>query len=211
MEIEIMGQHFQLLAQKAILWKDKKTLLASDLHLGKVTHFRKAGIAVPSVAYVNNFTRLDELMKENDIERIFFLGDLFHNRYNEEWAHFTAWRARYSSVEIIVVPGNHDILPYTLFEDADMSVHDDFREGNFLFTHHPATKIPADTFVFSGHIHPVHILRSPVKQNLRLPCFVFDEWQAILPSFGVFTGGFEMRAAGNRKIFIIAGNKIFAT
>ena len=92
MEIEIRGQHFQLLPQKAVYWREKNTLLISDLHLGKITHFRKEGIAVPSIAYHRNFSILDELIDTLHAERIIFLGDLFHHKRNKEWEVFESWR-----------------------------------------------------------------------------------------------------------------------
>jgi metallophosphoesterase superfamily enzyme len=50
MQIEIRDNHFDLLIQKAIFWQEKQTLLIGDLHLGKITHFRKEGIAIPQIA-----------------------------------------------------------------------------------------------------------------------------------------------------------------
>lgn len=211
MQIKIKGQHFELLIQKAILWKEAKTLLISDLHLGKIMHFRKSGIALPSIAYENNFKRLDELMLKYDVERILFLGDLFHNRYNEEWDAFAIWRRKYLSIEIKIVLGNHDILPRNIYESTFISVHNELKEREYIFTHHPQKQHEDDTYTFCGHIHPVYCLRSPAKQSIKLPCFLFDERQAILPSFGVFTGGYEMKDVPGRKIFVITDTQILAT
>lgn len=77
MQIEIRGEHFQLLTQKAIFWEETQTLLIGDLHLGKITHFRKEGIALPPNAIDNNFKRLNELVQSTGATRIIFLGDLF--------------------------------------------------------------------------------------------------------------------------------------
>ena len=33
-----------------MIWENTNTLLVADIHLGKITHFRKAGIAVPAAA-----------------------------------------------------------------------------------------------------------------------------------------------------------------
>ena len=208
MEIKIAGHHFVLLPQKAVFWKEEKTLLVGDLHLGKITHFRKAGIAIPSVAQKYNFNTLDVLVSSNGVERIIFLGDLFHHHYNSEWELFSIWRNNYPSIEMIVVLGNHDILPMTLFNETNIRVEDHIVENGFLFTHHPLEVVDSDTFVFCGHIHPVFCLRSAVKQSIKLPCFVFESQQMILPSFGVFTGGYEMNAQVGRQIYVIAEDKI---
>jgi len=208
MEIEIRDHHFKLLPQKAIFWKNNKTLLISDLHLGKVTHFRKFGIALPSMALVNNFERLDELILSNNAERIILLGDLFHSSYNEEWEFFAEWRKKYHSIQIITVLGNHDILPIELFEASDIIVEDYWQEDKFLFIHHPLESPDTDIYSFCGHIHPVYTIKSRTKQRIKLPCFVVDELQMILPSFGVFTGGYEMKALQGRKLFVVAADEV---
>src|SRR6187401_1961700 len=120
MEIEINGNTFKLLHQKAIYWKQEKTLLIGDLHLGKVTHFRREGIAVPTRAVENNFSRLNELLAAAETERIIFLGDLFHHQYNNEWERFATWRMQHPKIEMIVIPGNHDILPGHLFNGINV-------------------------------------------------------------------------------------------
>jgi len=209
MRIEILGNSFLLLHQKAIYWENEKILLIADLHLGKITHFRKEGIAVPTNAVTNNFERLTGMLGTHDVKQIIFLGDLFHNRYNDEWKLFADWRMRCDAVEMAIVLGNHDILPLSLFETCDITVfHGSFRIGNFLFTHHPQEKIEEGVFVFCGHIHPVFLLQAKGRQQLRLPCFVQDKQQMILPGFGVFTGGFEMKVIVERKIYLIAEKKI---
>jgi metallophosphoesterase superfamily enzyme len=77
MQIEIRGNHFLLLTQRAIFWQETQTLLIGDIHLGKITHFRKEGIAVPPNAIENNFKRLNELVQNTGATRIIFLGDYF--------------------------------------------------------------------------------------------------------------------------------------
>ncbi len=208
MEIEIAGHHFVLLPQKAVFWKEQKTLLIGDLHLGKITHFRKAGIAIPSVAQHYNFATLDTLVMTSNAERIIFLGDLFHHHYNSEWDSFALWRKKYPALKMVVVLGNHDILPMSLFNECNMCVEDHLVENGFLFTHHPLDVIDSTIFVFCGHIHPVFCLRSAIKQSIKLPCFVKDEQQMVLPSFGVFTGGYEMNAQVGRQIYVIAEDKV---
>ena len=210
MQIEIRNNHFDLLTQKAIFWQEKQTLLIGDLHLGKITHFRKEGIAIPQIAAGNNFERLDQLMENTNCSRIIFLGDLFHNKYNSEWETFSEWRRKYHFVEMIIVIGNHDVLPISLFLENNIEVYkNDFEEDNFIFTHYPKEETDPDKFVFAGHVHPVFTTYGKGRQSFRLPCFVVDPNQAILPSFGVFTGGFQMEVASKRKIFITTETKIF--
>lgn len=207
MEIEIRDNHFLLLPSKAVYWTERRTLLIGDLHLGKVTHFRKNGIAIPAVALEYNFNTLDELVITYSAERIIFLGDLFHHHHNKEWSLFEAWRSKHQHVHMYIVPGNHDIISKDLFVANQLEVVSPFIEDGFLFTHHPVETGFAE-YTFCGHIHPVYCLRSPARQSIRLPCFVQDPHQMILPSFGVFTGGYEMESQVGRKVYVIAKDKI---
>ena len=61
------------------------------MHLGKVAHFRKHGMAVPNQAIFENFTRLNEVVAIFKPETIIFLGDLFHSKMNKEWELFANW------------------------------------------------------------------------------------------------------------------------
>ena len=78
MNININNQNFTLHQSGAGFWEEKKILFISDLHLGKIAHFRKHGMAIPEKAVLENFTRLNEVLALFDAETIIFLGDLFH-------------------------------------------------------------------------------------------------------------------------------------
>jgi DNA ligase-associated metallophosphoesterase len=211
MEIKIHNNHFKLLPHKALFWKEENTLLIGDLHLGKVTHFRKEGIAIPSSAFEDNFKRLNEILLSNTIHRIIFLGDLFHNRLNAEWDLFAEWRSKHHSVEMIIVLGNHDVLPQRCFDEVQIKVYDEeYIEGQFLFAHHPKESFNKHQFVFCGHIHPIYYLKSKGRSRIKLSCFVHDNYQIILPSFGVFTGGYEMKAEHGREIYLIVEDNVIA-
>jgi DNA ligase-associated metallophosphoesterase len=210
MQIKIRENHFLLLSQKAVFWQETQTLLIGDLHLGKITHFRKEGIAIPNRASENNFERLNEIIQNTGAVRIIFLGDLFHSEYNSEWEIFRSWRHEHACLDMLIVIGNHDVLPVSMFLEADLQVFaNDFEENDFIFTHHPKVDLDPAKFVFAGHIHPVFKTYGKGRQSLRLPCFIVDKNQAILPSFGVFTGGFGMEAKDDRNIYITTETKVF--
>ena len=50
MNVQINNNHLILHPSGAVYWEEKQTLLLADVHLGKVAHFRKNGISVPSKA-----------------------------------------------------------------------------------------------------------------------------------------------------------------
>ncbi len=63
MKVLINNQNFILHPSGAIFWEEKSMLLISDVHLGKVAHFRKHGMAIPERAILENFTKLNLVLE----------------------------------------------------------------------------------------------------------------------------------------------------
>ncbi|TCN54717.1 ligase-associated DNA damage response endonuclease PdeM [Flavobacterium circumlabens] len=205
MKITIQDQTFVLHPTGALFWEDKKWLLISDVHLGKVSHFRKHGVAVPNNAILENFSRLTKVAEFFSPEKVIFLGDLFHSSINQEWDLFEEWVSCCVS-EITLIAGNHDIINKKHYTDIHIEVLQFLEVDGFLLTHHP--KENKGWFNFSGHIHPGVTLRGLGGQSLKLPCFFQKENQMILPAFGEFTGKHMMRPEQGDLIYAIAMDEI---
>jgi len=183
--IIIKGHTFVLHPSGCIFWKEKKMLLIADVHLGKVSHFRKAGLAVPPESIWKNYEQLNDVNAYFDAESICFLGDLFHSTINNEWNLFVDW-VNQTDADIILIAGNHDIISPQKYLDIDIPVYSEIITEGFLLSHHPQER--EGLFNFSGHIHPGIRLRGKGRQWLKLPCFFQKPNQMILPAFGDFTG-----------------------
>lgn len=210
---ELLGQNLLLLPQKAIFWQQEKALIVADVHLGKVGHFRKAGIAVPRDMEQNDLAILSDLIFEHKPEKILFLGDLFHSDKNADWEWFVLWRKQFPKLQIILIKGNHDIIHDSNYIDLDVSLYDKLAIGPFLMLHHPLTGDTlqnAEGYVFCGHIHPGISLKGKARQSITLPCFAFGSRQVILPSFGKFTGRVAIRNQQTDHIFAVLQNKVIA-
>jgi metallophosphoesterase superfamily enzyme len=109
MKFRLCGEDLLLLPQKAIYWQRQETLIAADVHLGKVGHFRKAGIAVPRNMEQNELSVLSDLIYEYKPQKLIFLGDFFHSDINSDWDWFILWRSQFPKLEIVLVKGNHDV------------------------------------------------------------------------------------------------------
>ncbi|WP_237073555.1 ligase-associated DNA damage response endonuclease PdeM [Mucilaginibacter mali] len=211
MDIELLGQNLLLLPQKAIYWQQEKALVAADVHLGKVGHFRKAGIAVPRDMEQDDLAVLSDLIHEHRPEKIYFLGDLFHSDMNNDWDWFALWRRNFPKIKVILIKGNHDIIHDKHYLDLDVELHQQLLVGPFLMLHHPLsdTKLEqAAGYVFCGHIHPGVSLVGKARQHITLPCFAFGERQVILPSFGKFTGKVALRHGTDDKIYGVLKDKV---
>lgn len=205
MTIVIHNNNFTLHPSGTVFWEEKKILLISDVHLGKIAHFRKHGLAIPEIAILENFKRMDEVAAFFNPEQIIFLGDLFHSKINAEWDLFAKW-AQKTNAEIILVEGNHDIIAKQHYTELNIAIVSKMHINNFLLTHHP---FETDVlFNFCGHIHPGIKLKDLGRQSLKLACFFKTENQLILPAFGAFTGRYFIMPKENDKVYAIANDEI---
>ncbi len=60
--LTLNNQTFILHPSGAMFWEEEDLLVISDVHLGKVSHFRKFGSAVPQQAVKGNFQKMDEVI-----------------------------------------------------------------------------------------------------------------------------------------------------
>jgi DNA ligase-associated metallophosphoesterase len=209
----LLGQDLLLLPQKAIYWKQERALIAADVHLGKVGHFRKEGIAVPRDMEQNELAVLSDLVDEHKPEKIIFLGDFFHSDINSDWDWFILWRSQFPKLQVILIRGNHDIIDDSYYHNLNIHLHDQLLIAPFLMLHHPLSQEElhhAGGYSFCGHIHPGVRLVGRGRQQITLPCFAFGTGQAILPSFGKFTGRVAIRSNKTDRIFALTANKVVA-
>ncbi len=204
---KLLGATLFLLPEKAIYWKERKTIIISDLHLGKAAHFRKSGIQIPESVHISDYFRIRNLLSRFRPEKVLILGDLFHSDLNHEWNRFSDWIREYQALKFMLVKGNHDILPLELYSLANLEVHDgNLTLAPFTFVHESIDK--AGTFTLSGHIHPAVRIHGPAKQSMTLPCYYFTASYGILPAFGNFTGMARIKPKKNDDIFVVLENSV---
>ncbi len=199
--LKIRDLHLILHPSGGLYLEEQALLIISDAHLGKISHFRKAGSAVPVRAIHRNYEALEATVNFFSPQKICFLGDLFHSYINKEWLYFEAWMER-SVPQVILVSGNHDIISPIRYESLGINVVPRLVQDGFLMTHYPEE--PSGFFNISGHVHPAVRLRGNGRQSLRLPCFFKRGNQIILPAFGAFTGTHLMEVAADDEVFAIA-------
>lgn len=205
-----LQQTLLLLPEKALFWVEEKTLVIADIHLGKVGHFRKAGIGIPKQMEQDDLALISDLIYEYKPMKIIFLGDLFHSDMNNDWDWLVMWRSMFKEIDMILVLGNHDILSKKFYCDLNFSLHNTLVIEPFLFSHEPLKAIEQanDAYAICGHIHPGVTLKGGGRQLLTLPCFHFGARQAIIPAFGKFTGKVCVKSIKGDRVFAIAKNKV---
>lgn len=191
----------QLLSEKAIYMPDHDMLIVSDLHFGKIEHFRKNGIGLPANAARKDIDKLERLIKSVNAKEVVFLGDLFHSDYNNAWPAFKEMLERFTHKTFHLVLGNHDILDESLYNGMELSYQ--MKINDLILTHEPKDVITEGKYNLCGHIHPGVKLIGKGKQTLRIPCFFFGKHTGILPSFGTFTGTYVIKPVEGDRVFVV--------
>lgn len=205
-----LNQDLVLLPEKAIYWEQQKALLIADLHLGKVGHFRKQGIAIPGEGAISDYEILSFIVNSYPTERIYVLGDLFHSEYNKELDIFSQWLDNYPSIKMILIKGNHDILPDSFYRKNNLAIIEEkLKVPPFIFSHQ-TLDTPNYLYNLSGHIHPAVELRGKGKQSLTLSCFYFGSQFGLLPAFGRYTGKCKINIEAKDQVFAVVENKVIA-
>jgi DNA ligase-associated metallophosphoesterase len=202
------NQTFWLSGQRLMYWEERKTLVASDLHLGKSGHFRKSGIAIPQQVMQQDLIRLFDQIQFFKPERLLVVGDLFHSHSNKEMEWFARWRNDLSWLKVLLVKGNHDVLPDAWFEANNIDLATEWKEEGIHFIHEPVVDIAYEQPLITGHIHPGIRVEGVARQSLRLPCFYFAAHQCILPAFGLFTGTYPIKPKKKDVVFAIADKTV---
>lgn len=203
------GVVFHLLPEKVVNLPEQGILLVSDLHLGKVNHFRKAGIPVPARANDANTERLIQLLMEYKPARMIIIGDLFHSHYNSEWEVFGEVVRAFPECRFDLVTGNHDILSDHQYARHGILLQPELELlPGLVLRHDPVTEPAPGTYQICGHLHPAIGLYGKGRQSMVLPCFWFGADTAVLPAFGAFTGAKKISPRAGDRIFAIAGGRV---
>ncbi len=208
--IEILGINLQLLPQKAIYLPQHRSLLVSDVHLGKSETFQQAGIPIPNLVNRTTLEQLQTLCRQVEPETLLILGDLFHSRAGMVEEVITLWQEfiQATGVRAQLILGNHDRpLLSTLQRMAIDCIPESLSLESLILSHDPA--IQPGHLNICGHVHPCLRIRNRLD-NLRLPCFFFDRSQnsLILPSFGEFTGSYEVTITADTIAYVIVDDTV---
>lgn len=207
----IQQQQLWFCGLRYIFWEEAKAIILSDVHIGKTGHFRKHGIAVPANLLKEELQRLLHIITFHKAEQLIVVGDLFHSYANNETDIFLQWRKQFPQFNFSLVKGNHDILPNSWYEEANIQVHQSLYLAPFNFIHDLNDihqNINNQNYYFSGHIHPGIQLKGMGKQNLRFPCFYCTPQFTVLPAFSKFTGLANIKPKKEDVVFAIVNDGI---
>jgi DNA ligase-associated metallophosphoesterase len=184
----------------AFFWESERLLVVSDLHLEKGSSYAARGVLLPPYDTVATLSRLSAVIARHDPRTVIALGDSFHDRN----AHARlsapdreAIAALQARRDWIWISGNHDpALP----SDLGGVVASEVAIGPIAFRHEPTGAAGE----IAGHLHPKARVTTRGR-SVERRCFASDGMRAVMPAFGAYTGGLNIRDAAFTKIFQTLG------
>ena len=209
--VELAGEELWLLAEKAIYWPRRHTLLIADAHFGKAAAYRKLGQPVPTGTTQTNIDVLNRLMRRYPCTEVIFLGDFLHapeSHALNTLAAIGAWREAHADVSMRLIRGNHDRRAGDPPEALKIEVvAEPWLVGPFALQHEPQPH--ATHHVLAGHVHPTFRLRGKGWQSVRAPCFCLGPRISLIPAFGAFTGGMNVSPAPGTRLYLVADEGVW--
>lgn len=198
LEIDYAGSRLLLDPAGVACFADERILVVSDMHLEKGSSFARRRVYLPPYDTAATLARLAAMAAKYDPAVIVSLGDAFHDDEASERLGDDAVAAIGAIArgrEMIWVTGNHDPSPPAGVPGMSVEM---LALGRIVFRH-IAERGETDHEV-SGHLHPcARLVRR--GRAVRRACFASDGARLIMPSFGVFTGGLNVRDEAYAGLF----------
>jgi uncharacterized protein len=212
-EITVAGVPLVADLAGALYWPDEGALIVSDLHLEKGSAFAVRGILMPPYDTAATLEALGSVIARYAVRMVIALGDNFHDGGGPARLAATD-RAQLHELQRgrdwVWIAGNHD-------PDPGEGIGGVFARalalGPLSFRHEPTEGGRAgsrgesfgescgETFgEISGHLHPAARIHQRGRTQTR-KCFATDGERLVMPAFGAFTGGLNIRNAAFLKVF----------
>jgi DNA ligase-associated metallophosphoesterase len=196
--LELAGAEALLRSSGALWLAGERLMVVADLHLEKGSAYAARGQMLPPYDTRETLARLAAEAALLRPATILLLGDTFHDSAAE--ARLCADDVRtlttISAVaDLIWTVGNHDAngprsLPGRVAEAWGVA--------GLSLVHEPAATPRVGEV--AGHLHPCAKIRGR-GASVRRRCFVTDGERLVMPAFGAFAGGLNVRDAAFRSLF----------
>jgi hypothetical protein len=189
LDISVNGEELVALPAGALYLPARETLIVSDLHFEKGSHFAARGLLLPPYDTRSTLRRLATVMKAHRPKRVISLGDAFHDgaaesRMDEGDAGLL--RSLTLSADWVWILGNHDQARPARFAGR---VERTLRVGRLILRHEPLLATEAGEI--AGHLHPAARVRADAR-IIRRRCFATDGERLVMPAFGAYAGGLNV-------------------
>ena len=194
LRVSIEGEPCVLRCSGALWVLNHRTLIAADLHLEKGSAFAARGQMLPPYDSRATLDRLEAEIETLQPAAVVLLGDSFHDA-KSVGRMAPDDRTRLDRLaagrDWIWLEGNHDIAALAgSTHHLVGEVVETMELGSLRLIHEPQAGVrPGE---IAGHLHPAARVAAHGR-GVRRPAFVTDGRRAVLPAFGAFTGGLDVR------------------
>ncbi|WP_245863723.1 ligase-associated DNA damage response endonuclease PdeM [Caulobacter mirabilis] len=196
--LAVNGTEVVLRASGALHVRASNALLVADLHFEKGSAYATRGQLLPPYDTRETLARLERETAAVKPDLLVFLGDSFHDGAAEDrLAADDARRlaALASGRTLLWIVGNHDAdgpraLPGEIA--AEMTLE------TLILRHEPQPG--AQPGECAGHLHPAAKVAGR-GGAVRRRCFVTDGSRVVLPAFGAYAGGLNVKDEAFRPLF----------
>jgi uncharacterized protein len=199
--LTVAGEAVTLRPSGALWLEAASTLVVADVHFEKGSAYAARGQMLPPFDTRETLHRLIAEVRATAAKTIVFLGDAFHDgkaedRLSDGDRDDIETLAR--DVQLVWIVGNHDAEgPKAL----PGQVIDDLAYGALILRHEPsAGAAPGEV---AGHLHPCARVAGK-GASVRRRCFITDGERLILPAFGAYAGGLNVRDIAFSGMFVRA-------
>lgn len=194
LKVRVNGEACVLRCSGALWVPGHRTLIASDLHLEKGSAFAARGQLLPPYDSPATISKLEAEIEALNPAAVVLLGDSFHDsRAIERLAASDLARLERLAAgrTWVWLEGNHDLQALAgALDQLSGEVVTTLSVGALTLIHEPQAE-PAPGEI-AGHLHPCATVVAYAR-GVRRPCFVTDGRRAVMPAFGAFTGGLDVR------------------
>jgi DNA ligase-associated metallophosphoesterase len=196
--IGVFGVVLEAFPEGALWWDHERLLVVADLHLEKGSAFARRGQMLPPYDTVDTLERLGRLIGRLAPRSVVALGDSFHD--NGGAARLSPRdRATLAALQAgrdwIWIAGNHDSEAPAGIDGRHVEA---LAIGPLTFRHEPAPA-PAEGEI-AGHLHPCARVFGRGR-SVRRPCFAGDGYRLVMPAFGAYAGGLDVRDGAFTGLF----------
>jgi DNA ligase-associated metallophosphoesterase len=194
-----VGEAGVVLRPSGAMWLEAaRALVVADLHLEKGSYYAARGQMLPPYDTAETLSRLEAEVDALAPAMIVALGDSFHDANGEARLAPLAL-SRIAALgfgrTLVWITGNHDAAAE--FSMAG-EVIDELILGGLTLRHEPqAGDQPGEA---AGHLHPCARV-SGRGGTVRRRCFVTDGRRIVLPAFGAYAGGLNVKNAAFAPLF----------
>lgn len=180
----------------ALYWPEERVLVIADLHLEKGSSFASRGVLLPPYDTAESLARMAGVIARFAPRMVIALGDSFHDKKGSariDSADRSALVELQRGRDWIWIAGNHDPVPAA---GIGGSFGVALAIGALVFRHEP-TGAKGE---IAGHLHPVARVGGRGHMVTRR-CFASDGTRLIMPAFGAFAGGLNVRHRAFADVF----------